>query len=201
VDVPREGASVKRMTRSVALLALLVPMLGCGLQNAVRHLYGASPLLDDFVPSSVFMLSPTEGWVVGSPGLDAPSSDTGIALHLHNGKWSRITIPTLGFDRVFALSPSDVWALDSSTGFYHYDGSSWQLAPDNIARNPYEDLGISDLHMLSPTEGWAVGARIWHYTGANGSMRPTLLRFQTRCSWRVSPWSRPQTAGRLARMG
>lgn len=132
-----------------------------------------SSLFSSYIPEGISMSSPTEGWVVGERVhliLSRPSDTSAraamrqqssgkstVALHLHDGHWSRVPVP-IGLTAVFTVSAHDAWASSAGDGLYHWDGETWSKAPGT------EAIDSDSLFMLSATEGWAVGKQFWHFT-------------------------------------
>lgn len=131
------------------------------------------------VPEGISMSSPTEGWVVGMrerfilsrpsdtsahAAMEQQSSDEStMALHLHNGRWSRVPVP-VGLWDVFTVSENDAWASSAGDGLYHWDGTTWSKEPGTEAMGNMMS-GWGGISMLSATEGWAVKwGYIWHYS-------------------------------------
>ena len=131
------------------------------------------------VPEGISMSSSTEGWVVGmrerfilsrpsdvgAPAEMAQSSsdESTVALHLHNGLWSRVRVPVAMFG-VFTVSADDAWASSPLHGLYHWDGKTWSKVPGTETIGGISS-GWGGISMLSPSDGWAVSwGRIWHYT-------------------------------------
>lgn len=156
----------------VVIVSMVVVMVGASFLGCSVYRWRTS-LFFDFVPEGISMISPTEGWVVGQQEhlilfrpLDRSAraavgqrSGDGrtVALHLHNGRWSRVPVPTELFD-VFTVSGHDAWASSLGYGLYHWNGSKWSKAPGT------EAIESDSLFMLSATDGWAVGKQFWHFT-------------------------------------
>jgi hypothetical protein len=108
-------------------------------------------------PTSVQMLSPTNGWAVGQYGL----------LHYRDGKWGKVSAPVFKPLRQIALlSATSGWAVGSDSQYgsndpvlMYYTGSGWANRPVEI--KPWllteSNHGLNAISMLSPTDGWAVG--------------------------------------------
>lgn len=95
--------------------------------------------------------------------MQSSSDESTVALHLHNGLWSRVPVPTALWN-VFTVSADDAWASSSFDGLYHWDGTRWNKAPGTEA---IDGLGSGSvgIYMLSATEGWAVsGKHLLHFT-------------------------------------
>ena len=109
------------------------------------------------------MLSPTEGWAAGTFGI----------LHYTGGTWERVTRPVAKpLHDIAMASPTEGWIGGSFQNFppplgllLHYSGGQWEVVDSGLRRSarpeqPSPGVG-SDLYaiqMVSPTEGWAVGA-------------------------------------------
>ena len=134
--------------------------------------------LTDADLQSISMISPAEGWAVGSGTHGDSQIPSGVILHFHAGIWTKVAIvPNAEFYSVQMLSPTNGWASGGggwhSVGeggattsiLWHYDGSSWTPAPvPDVA-------GITSLAMLSANDGWATGTdSILHYNGQQWSI-------------------------------
>lgn len=90
---------------------------------------------------SVFMLSSTDGWIVG---------DTGTIPHYTGGRWVQVNSPvTTDLSSVFMSSESEGWAAGDA--LLHYQQGTW-----TAVNAPAHGL-LSSLYMLTPQLGWAVG--------------------------------------------
>ncbi len=71
--------------------------------------------------SDISMVSPTEGWAVGTTG---PSS-YGVVMHYTNSTWSRVAVPTGTYElnAVSMISPTEGWAAG-------YEASCWSGSCD-----------------------------------------------------------------------
>lgn len=109
--------------------------------------------------SQIQMLSPTDGWAVGSKDYQ----NTALVLHYTGGQWRvAATIPGGRLEHLTMLSPTDGWAAgiimrDAGNGhthpslLVHYTRGTWvQLPP------PLPDT--ADFHMLTPDTGYLVGS-------------------------------------------
>lgn len=116
------------------------------------------------------------------------TTDT-LTLHYDGSAWSIVASPSFGpssqLGDVFAVSPSDVWAVgcnqidpngDTATLILHYDGSSWtQVA----SPSPTADPCLSGVWAASPTDVWAVGSYL------NGQSDATLIEHWDGSSWSI----------------
>jgi photosystem II stability/assembly factor-like uncharacterized protein len=109
--------------------------------------------------NKIFMVNSSAGYAVG---------DGGTVLKYNGTTWSTLSIG-------FSQDMYGVYFLDASTGWVSGDwgcikmttdgGSTWTTQMNNsIYSNTFNDL-----HMLSSTEGWAVGSsgRVLRYDGTN----------------------------------
>jgi hypothetical protein len=69
-----------------------------------------------------------------------------------------------GIGDVFASSQTEVWAVGLRGGIYHWDGQQWSQCA-----SPTTNM-IYDIHMLSKTDGWAVGQDVLRWDGISWSM-------------------------------
>jgi photosystem II stability/assembly factor-like uncharacterized protein len=118
---------------------------------------------------SLYMVSPQEGWAVGTGERSTGKKDHGtIILHYKGGEWREEEHPELttaepALNSVYMLSAQEGWAAGNggkgSTPLLHYKDGVWQ--PAKIAKRADGGNGTLDMrriHMISPTEGWAVGS-------------------------------------------
>ena len=124
--------------------------------------------------TSVFMVSPTDVWAVGS---DVAGSN-GVFWHWTGipglgGGWSlQGTAPGAPLLSVFMVGSTEGWAVGAGGVIYHYFGGAW-----TASSSPVTTL-LRSLFMISPTEGWAAGnaGTIIHYTSGtwNGPVSPGI---------------------------
>lgn len=144
--------------------------------------------------NDVAMVSPTEGWAIGSTttcyvydaNLETHYSNgdcthiDSFLMHYHQGVWSRVALSIPGQLQSISMdSATDGWAVGVAGAperaiLVHYDGQSWQEIPNSL------NMDLTRVQMLSATDGWAVGmggsepgAPLLHYDGQ---------------SWAVQPW-------------
>ena len=107
---------------------------------------------------AVSMVSPTDGWAVGSGG---------DIVHFDGTSWTNYTSPTT--TNLWSLDMVDAnegWAGGTLGLMLHYQNGTWtQVTP-----NPGSTT-IEAIQMLNANEGWAVGygGQILHYTGGTWS--------------------------------
>ncbi len=100
----------------------------------------------------IAMVSPTEGWAVGTTTVCANSScsEKPLLMHYLNGKWSPITLPfSGGLSNLSMISATDGWASGGEL-LLRYDGHTWKQQP-----NP-NHLLFMRLQMFSDTAGYAL---------------------------------------------
>jgi hypothetical protein len=126
---------------------------------------------------SIAMVSPDEGWTVGSAGdFSVRNLPSGLILRYSGGKWTKFSMtPDAEFFSVQMLSPTDGWVAGgggwgteagaTTSILLHFDGAKWTPVPvPNVA-------GITSLDMLSASDGWATGTNtILHYDGVRWSI-------------------------------
>jgi len=114
---------------------------------------------------SISMLSSTDGWAVGCT--DPGACQTAIIVHWNGLAWSVVTSPSgiHGLRDVFMLSPTNGWAVGYAPAalgqatIIHWDGSQWTSVPGptvGVAVGGVYSV-LNSVHMVSPTDGWAVG--------------------------------------------
>lgn len=108
---------------------------------------------------SLWMLSPTDGWAVGSIGEEIGES---LVLHYDGHTWTAVDAPGAGLASVVMTAPTDGWAFGFSAGRYagqfnglllHYTGSAW--SPVTL---PFMDT-FFELALAATGEGWLVGTQ------------------------------------------
>ena len=107
----------------------------------------------------VFLISPTEGWAVGTTTPVSPAT----IFHWDGAGWIDVTAssPTANnLYSVFAVSPTDAWAVGASDSASPYqstiirwNGASW--TGPMVA--PTSNIDYHSIHMISGTDGWIAG--------------------------------------------
>jgi hypothetical protein len=136
--------------------------------TGVPGLGGGWNLVQPPVPNilySVFMVSSTEGWAVGSGG---------AIWHYFGGAWTAFTSPVSTTLRaVYMLSQTDGWAVGDGGVIVHYTAGTWSgpVSPGTTLNN------LLSVFLSSSTEGWASGAfgTILHYSGGGWTALPSNL--------------------------
>lgn len=108
--------------------------------------------------SSISMVSPDEGWIVGN----RTNGSKGLVLHYQNRIWQETqTPPTKNLQSLFMITPTDGWAVGGRGEILHYSDHLWAQA--NAPALP--GILLSDISFTSPHDGWATGTNgtILHY--------------------------------------
>jgi hypothetical protein len=111
---------------------------------------GSTAMLAD-----VSATAPNDAWVVGS--IIYPLSS--LILHFDGSQWIQVGSPNI--DALFGvavLSTNHAWAV-GDRGILRWNGSAW--SQDAASEDP-----LRAIDALSPTDAWAVGELIYHYSPA-----------------------------------
>ena len=133
----------------------------------------------------ISMLSPTDGWAVGSHQTCGQGGGFQPVLFHYNGRnWTPAQLPagTVQMTRVVMTSATDGWAIgekqaSGSAGnpnlLLHYDGQTWsEVDSAGMAQSgPIFPIYLTDIAMISATDGWLVGT----IPGPNGVASGSLL--------------------------
>jgi hypothetical protein len=150
-----------------------------GYQNVIYHYKQGKWELSYTAPSTtgigaISMLSPTEGWADASRQINPPkgqieSFSHAFMLHYHDGTWTESDLPgqPSNVDRVInsmaVSSATNGWAMGfdysstltpSTLLIFHWDGQHWTQIQSPVIRGNHT---ISQISMISDSEGWAVG--------------------------------------------
>jgi hypothetical protein len=124
------------------------------------------PLPDGGKLKDVAMVSPTDGWAVGSRKTSDPPHEESLIAHWDGTTWSYVPGPIPGtyLSGVVALSSSNVWAVGLGQGVMvqHWNGQRWRVvrAPVPAGSEPPRGAAWLDaVDALGPGEVWAVGGR------------------------------------------
>lgn len=124
--------------------------------------------LDGYEPSAIDMLSPTDGWIVGTPSL---------VLRWRGTSWAQVPVAVTegNLADIAMLSATDGWIVGSqgdpgspgSAVALHWDGSTW--SPTAVPT--FIEWGLDAVDVVSPTDAWAAGngaqGTILHWDGAS----------------------------------
>jgi hypothetical protein len=118
----------------------------------------------------VTIVSATDAWAVG---------EESTILHWNGGAWSSWAAPTqVALYGVSAVWGMDVWAVGGDETILRWNGSAWSLVSQ---LGGYGTGVLRSVHMLSATDGWAVG---------NGSYEwPTYESGSTILHWDGNVWT------------
>lgn len=124
------------------------------------------------------MISPNEGWAVGSV-LDANSGPANTLIaHYKNCAWTTVATnyPEATLMGISMDSATDGWAVGGTLGgkplALHFTGGKWQqvtLPAESAVSDSYQSV-----HMLSANEGWIV---LTHSKNQQGMLSESLLHF------------------------
>jgi len=123
---------------------------------------------------SVFMVSASEGWAVGTMLSGAPAGSSNI-YHYYGGSWTAFPSPDIlhTLRSVFMISPTDGWAVGDSGIILHYTSGTWTgpVSPGTTLND------LLSVFMVSSLEGWAFGTQgsILHYSGGTWTALPVNL--------------------------
>lgn len=123
---------------------------------------------------AVDAVGPNDVWATGVYD-DPRTADHSLILHWNGTEWktvprgrpvlhkdARVECDTYGgLSGITVSSATGIWAVGDSTTC-HYDGSIWREIPSPQPRPEYDEIGypLEDVSAASPTDVWAVGARI-----------------------------------------
>ena len=152
---------------------------GIGNWNLVAVTGSGTPLQPELSTdanfTSIFMLSPTTGWIVGGNTWQASGSFSAgpVIVYWDGTTWEPVAVPTIPggitstghttgvLKSVFFTAPDDGWAVGFPgqlvANILHWDGFSWQhvnLSPALLGQIPPI---LSSVYMTSETDGWIVG--------------------------------------------
>ncbi len=128
----------------------------------ILHYQGGSWHLQDTFDGalqSLWMLSSTDGWAVGSIGTEIGQS---FVLHYDGQSWSFVDVPGAGLASIVMTEPTNGWTFGFLAGRYagqfsglllHDTGNTWRQVTF-----PFMDTFIA-LAMVSTGEGWLVGTQ------------------------------------------
>lgn len=160
----------------------------------LHYLHGSWSAVDVPVEgtlTSISMVSAADGWAVGY--YSGGQQQTPLLLHYDGRRWQQVTIAAQTGQpwQVQMLSATDGWmagqhftqAGQALSSVWHYDGQTWtpQALPATLNRYLGVDSQmVSNLSMLSATDGWALGTRTFYLSG-----RSTVLLHYTGGQWNV----------------
>jgi hypothetical protein len=104
---------------------------------------------------SVYLLSSTHGWIVGSATVGAPVDPR--IFRWDGAGWLNVQAPPLLGDllSVYSVSLTDAWAVGETNTIIRWNGASW--TGPMVA--PTVGLGVNyySIRMVSATDGWIAG--------------------------------------------
>lgn len=87
---------------------------------------------------------------------------------------------------MFAISPTDIWAVGAAGTTIHYDGTGWQSVP---VPAPNNSMYLNAVWGSGPNDVWAVGevGLILHYNGTSWAVSPSSAMYDLNGIWGFSP--------------
>lgn len=87
---------------------------------------------------------------------------------------------------MFALSPTDIWAVGALGTTMHYDGTSWRVVP---VPGTYSGYYLNAVWASGPNDVWAVGevGLILRYNGSSWALSPNAAMYDLNGVWGWSP--------------
>jgi hypothetical protein len=160
-------------------LDMLSPTEGwaVGYRGTILHWQGDHwdpPVAGSGFPGDVIEASPMtsgdyEAWAEGHDG---------EAYHWIGGAWQIVPAPwpsDMRVEDIAIVSPGDSWAIaaesDGSSNFLHWDGAQWLATTQ-----PSDNVHLTDLDMVSASDGWAVGSNL-------ETLQPAMVR------WNGAAWT------------
>ena len=164
---------------------------GIGTWNVVT--VSGTPGLSSFANlTSIFMLSPTSGWIVGGIQSQGSLSAGPVILYWDGTKWTPVAAPTLPggitptgltsatLKSVYFTGPNDGWAVGLPGALvatiFHWDGVAWNQITTSPAILGEVPPILSSVYMTSPSSGWIVGSSPG-FTTISTKALSTILRF------------------------
>jgi len=179
----------------------------------------SSPPLEPYNLTSVSFgppgnfISNNDGWAVGFNGLIGQDfgaggvpAPTSVAIHWDGITWRSQLSGLTGTDAgplwsTFMVSSTDVWAVGQDQAgdnmvFWHWTGTAglgggWNMPQPVVpcAASLRGECGLYSVFMVSPTEGWAVGAggMIFHYFGGAWNTFASPVSTSLRSIYMISP--------------
>ncbi len=171
--------------------------------SLLLHYFGGQWKLESTLAGTtlggISMLSPTDGWAVGTQEACGQGTYTPVLFHYNGKNWTPVQLPAdvIQLGQVVMTSATDGWAIgekqaSGSAGnpnlLLHYDGQAWsEVDSTGLAQSgPVYPLYLTDIAMISATDGWLVGtipgpngvsagALLFHYDGKQWSKVNTPL--------------------------
>jgi hypothetical protein len=179
---------------AVALVAAAVPAQASAAEEPWTPVTPGPARPDDLEPavlSDVAAVSPTDVWAVGSGWSNVEEP---LITHWTGAGWTEAQEPAAPdfeyhLTGVDAVSARDVWAAGGGQSLSaptfravavtaHFDGTAWSMVPVP-APSATDSYALSDIDMVSATDGWAVG-----WVSGTKLFQPLVLR------WRNGRWMR-----------
>jgi len=121
--------------------------------------------------TSVSMVVPDEGWIVGAHVWPTNEQDNlgGVEssiFHYQGGRWREYPNPVRGerINAIHMLSNTNGWGVTGHGSILHYTDGGWKI------EERFTEAVWVALHMVSDNEGWAVDARQGHILHYNNGI-------------------------------
>ncbi len=116
--------------------------------------------ISDVFLSSIYMISDTNGWAVGTEVVQPTKELRSSIMHWDGSSWSSVAHPTIVYppgnyqsilEEVTALNATNAWsAVSNQNTFLHWDGMAWTQVDSPVRGKP-------SLAVISTNDAWAVG--------------------------------------------
>jgi photosystem II stability/assembly factor-like uncharacterized protein len=154
--------ALRRIATLIVLSTALLSLISCGVLAEQPSTLAERPSS----LASISMVSPTDGWAVGS-----------VLLHFDGSTWQQVSSPVQAeLASVAMVSASDGWAVGGDT-IIHFDGHSWKVWQQVSGAQFFRVFAFSS------NSAWAVGARL---RPSDGAQQGLLLHFDG-SGWQAEP--------------
>lgn len=108
----------------------------------------------------IVMVSPTDGWAVGSLTCYACEGH-GRIYHWDGSVWNQFSTARRGLFAVSAAAADDTWAVGYEGVIVHWDGTNWTEVASPTTNH------LESIAMRSAVDGWACGGEgVFHWDGS-----------------------------------
>jgi len=162
VSVPNDSSAW--ISAGVIVCAPEIPCEPAAAVGGIAHWDGSLwnyMQISNVLPSSISMISDSDGWVVGTEVVQPTRELRSVILHWDGSEWSKADHPMFLYPpgnyldvlaEVTALSASNAWvSVKDQNTFLYWDGLNW-----NAVFNPVR--GEPSIAVISTHDAWAVGS-------------------------------------------